>query len=68
MSISGISGTMNYQSMQIAGQKNSEQANRLTQAVAQGSTEESKENSAVKSQEASQGSEATEAKSINLYA
>lgn len=68
MSISGISGTMNYQAMQIAGQKNSGQANRQTQAVAQSSTEESKENRAVKSQEVSQGSEATESKSINLYA
>jgi hypothetical protein len=59
---------MNYQAMQIAGQKNSAQANRQTQAVAQVSTEESKENSTVKSQEAGQGAEVTESKSINLYA
>jgi hypothetical protein len=59
---------MHYQAMQIAGQKNSSQANRQIQAVVQGSTEESKENSAVKSQEASQGGEGTESKSINFYA
>lgn len=69
MGISAISGTMNYQALQIAGQRNSEQqAIRQTQATTQVATEEKKESSAVQGKEASQGSEATEAKSINLYA
>lgn len=68
MSISAVSGTMNYQALQAAGQKNSEQAIRQTQVAAQVATEEKKENIAVQDKEASQGSEATEAKSINIYA
>ncbi len=68
MGISAISGTMNYQALQIAGQKNSDQAIRQTQVAAQVATEEKKENSAAQGKETSQGTEAAEAKSINIYA
>ncbi|GEM_PF-2808957 len=68
MGISAISGTMNYQALQIAGQKNSEQAIRQTQVAAQVATEEKKESSAIQGKEASQGSEAEATKSINIYA
>ena len=68
MSISAISGSMSYQALQTAGQKNSEQAIRQTQVAAQVATEEKKENTAVQGKEASQGTEATEAKSINIFA
>lgn len=68
MGISAIGGTMSYQALQIAGQKNSDQTIRQPQVAAQAATEEKKESSAVQTTEASQGSEATEAKSINIYA
>jgi hypothetical protein len=68
MGISAISGTMNYQALQIAGQKNNDQAILQTQTTRQASQEESKEKSAVQSKEVSQESEAIEAKSINIYA
>jgi hypothetical protein len=68
MGISAISGTMNYQALQIAGQKNSDQAIRQTQVAAQVVTEEKKENAAAQGKETSQGTEAAEAKSINIYA
>lgn len=68
MGISAISGTMNYQALQAAGQKNNNQAIRQAQTAPQTSPEEKQENSAVQSKETSQGSEATEAKSINIYA
>ena len=47
MGISAIGGTMSYQALQIAGQKNSDQAVRQPQATAQAATEEKKESSAV---------------------
>jgi hypothetical protein len=68
MSISGINGTMNNQLFQVATQKNNGQVLPQTQAATQGPTEEGKEGTAVKSNEASQGTEAMEPKSINLYA
>ncbi len=67
MGINGVSGTMHYQSMQVAAQKSSEQNLRQLQA-AQGPAEEGKEGAVEKTKEASAGSESSEAKSINLYA
>lgn len=68
MSINGISGTMSKQLFQVATQNNGGQAVRQAQAATQGSAEENKESTAVKNNETSQGTEAMESKSINLYA
>jgi len=69
MSINSVSGTMNSQIYQLPAQKSGGQVVQQSQPpVTQGPSEESKESGATKSQEASQGTEGTESKSINLYA
>jgi len=59
---------MNYQLFQVASQRNNGQVVGKTQNVQQGQQEESSEGAAVKTSEASQGTETLESNSINIYA
>jgi len=65
MSVSGISGSTSYQLFQVASQRNNGQAVGKTQNEQQGQQEESGEGAAVKT---SEGTEALESSSINIYA